>query len=1242
MYLKRLELYGFKSFADRTRLEFGPGITAIVGPNGSGKSNLVDAVRWVLGEQSARQLRGSRMEDVIFAGTATRKGVGLAEVVLVLDNEDGRLPIDYTEVTVARRVDRAGGSDYLLNGQRVRLRDVQELLYDTAIGREAYSVVGQGKIDEILSARDEDRRGLLEEAAGITRFKVRKKEALRRLEDAEHRLLRLGDILRELEDRLDGLTEQARRAHLYRQWRDELVDLEARMVTAQAVQAQRRLADHARRLEAVRQQVAAARRRLEEAGAARDALRAQVRHQEQQVEAAQAALAEAERALEAVRTRLAVLDERAAQLASREQELGRRAEELAAQRQAGAAGAEEAARRHQALLAELEAARQAEQEARSAVAEAGAAVARAEEALAAAREAHLEALQELSRLRNEQQARQREQAQAAQRAERLRQRLEGLEAEARRLAEEEAAVEAELERLAAAAAEAARREEAARRALEAAQAEARAAGREAQQLRQQAGEASSRLRVLEEMEREHEGFFAGVRAVLAGRDGGDPAYREVIGAVAELIQVEPRLERAVEVALGPALQHLITRTAAGAEAAIEALKRARAGRATFLPLDTIRPSAPADADRRLDHQPGAVAWGIDAVRFDPALRPALANLLGRILIAEDLPAARRLAAASGYRYRIVTLEGDVIHPGGAMTGGHDSRRQESAGLLARRRQVEALRQRVQQLAGALEQVEDRRRRAEDAAARAAADLEAARQQRQQGAVSRARLEQQRQAAAQQRQRLERTMADVQSELEELAVPARDGGGPAPDQVEAAEARAREAAAAVAAAETALQQARARRDQVTGDLARATARVEGLTREGRLLAEQLVRARQEARRLELDEDRRREEAAQLAREQAEVAAQRQRLQEAVAEGEARVAACRQALAEAREARARLAARLDAVEGESVAARAELDRLSDELRRLEVEAARLESERDRLVARLAEDFGVQEVPDEPPAGWQEGERRVAELRRRMAALGEVNLAAVEEHERVCQRYAFLERQYRDLQQAREALRAVLAEMDREMERIFRVTYERLRAEFRQVFRELFGGGHADLILGEGDALEAGVQVVAQPPGKKLQHLSLLSGGERALTAIALLLALIRVKPTPFCLLDEIDAALDDRNVDRFARYLRRFSGTQFIVITHQKGTMAAADTLYGVTMPESGVSRVVSVRLAEVAAAGEGEGRGAVPGAAGSEREARRPAGAEEQAGGTAPGREEAGRGPSPAGATRQGAMEVAGD
>ncbi|HEY8487726.1 MAG TPA: chromosome segregation protein SMC, partial [Thermaerobacter sp.] len=1155
MYLKRLELYGFKSFADRTRLEFGPGVTAIVGPNGSGKSNLVDAVRWVLGEQSARQLRGNKMEDVIFAGTATRKGVGLAEVVLVLDNEDGRLPIDYSEVTVARRVDRAGGSDYLLNGQRVRLRDVQELLYDTAIGREAYSVVGQGKIDEILSARDEDRRGLLEEAAGITRFKMRKKEALRRLEDAEHRLLRLGDILRELEDRLDGLTDQARRAHLYRQWRDELAELEARMVTAQAVQAQRRLDEQARRLEGVRQQLAAARARLVTAEASRDRLRAQARAQEERLEAARAALAEAERALEGVRTRLAVLEERATHLEERQRQLARRATELAGQRAAQVAGAEEAARRHQALVAELEAARREEAQARTAVDEAARALEAAEAALAAAREAHLEALQEASRLRNEQQARQRERAQAAQRAQRLRDRLAGLEAEAARLAEAERAAGAELERLAAAAAEAGRQEEDARRALAAAQEEARAAARDAQQLRQQAGEAGSRLRVLEEMERDHEGFFAGVRAVLAGRDAGEPAFRDVVGAVAELIRVEPHLERAVEVALGPGLQNLITRTAAGAEAAIEALKRARAGRATFLPLDTIRPAAPAEADRHLDRQPGAVAWAIDAVQFDPSLRPALAHLLGRILIAEDLPAARRLAAASGQRYRIVTLDGDVIHPGGAMTGGHDNRRQESAGLLARRRQVEALRARIEQLAAALAQAEERRRRAEEAASRAAAALEEARRRRQQEAVARARLEQQRQAAAQQRRQVEATALDLQAELDELA----SAAGPeeaAAGQVEAAEERARQAAAAVAAAEAAVREARARRDEAAAALARATARVEGLAREGRLLAEQAQRARQETERLDAEAARWQEEAGRLERERAELGDQREQLQVAAAEHEARVDACRQDVEAARQERDRLAAQLEAVEGEVVAARAELDRLAEDLRRLEVEAARLETERDRLVARLAEDYGVQEVPDEPPPGWQEGERRVAELRRRMAALGEVNLAAVEEHERVCQRYAFLEQQYRDLQQAREALRTVLAEMDREMERIFRVTYERLRVEFRQVFRELFGGGHADLVLGEGDALEAGVQVVAQPPGKRLQHLSLLSGGERALTAIALLLALIRVKPTPFCLLDEIDAALDDRNVDRFARYLRRFTGTQFIVITHQKGTMAAA--------------------------------------------------------------------------------------
>ncbi|PZN09617.1 MAG: chromosome segregation protein SMC [Bacillota bacterium] len=1203
MYLKRLELYGFKSFADRTRLEFGPGITAIVGPNGSGKSNLVDAVRWVLGEQSARQLRGSRMEDVIFAGTETRKGVGLAEVVLVLDNEDGRLPVEFSEVTIARRVDRAGGSDYLLNGTRVRLKDVQELLYDTAIGREAYSIVGQGKIDEVLSARDEDRRGLIEEAAGIVRYKARRREALRRLEEAEQRLVRLRDILRELDDRLAGLTEQAKKAHIYRQLRAELVELETRLYAAQAREAERRLEERRRAAEAVRREAEALRSELEAVEAERSARRREAQEREGALEAARTALLEAERLLESLRTRDAVLAERSTQLAEQEQRLRSQLDELKRRLVEQSSSGRQVEERLAALERELAAAREERAQREREREACRQAVEKAEGALASAREELFAALQQASALRNERQARERERAQAEQRGKRLAERARQLGEERQRLRQEMEAAARRVLDLAAEAEVAAAEERRWQEGRQAARAEAAEAARRVQRLRQQLGETRSRLRLLEEMRREHEGFFEGVRAVLAGRDAGDPAFAEVRGAVAELIRVDPRLERAIEVALGPALQHVVTETAAGAERAIEALKRARAGRATFLPLDTIRPGEPRPEDRGLARQPGAVSWAIDAVEFDPSLRPAMANLLGRILIAADLPAARRLAALSGYRYRIVTLEGDVVHPGGAMTGGHERRRREAPGLLGRERQIESLRQQLDEIARQLQEAEEARRAAEEQAIRAEARIEELRGLRHRREVARAEVEQARAAAARQLARVEASLAEVQAELDDLArAGAPQAEAAIAEQLAAAEERRRAAEEGVAKAEAVLAAARADLERASAAAAQAAARCDTLARERALVAEQAERARRDGGRLAAEVERLQAEVARLAGERHSLAGEREGLAAQQERQAAEVAARREELARLLEARDRAAQRAEELEGRAEEARRRLDRLGERLRHLEVEVARLESERDRLRARLVEEYGVHALDaagadQEGVQNWQAAERRARELRRRMAELGDVNLAAVEEHERVCERYAFLERHCQDLERAREDLRAVIAEMDREMERLFRVAYDRLREEFRKVFRELFGGGHADLVLGEGDALEAGVQIVAQPPGKKLQHLSLLSGGERALTAIALLLALIRVKPTPFCLLDEIDAALDDRNVERFARYLRRFTDTQFIVITHQKATMAAADTLYGVTMPESGVSRIVSVRLADVAAGGEASAAGATTGGGG---------------------------------------------
>lgn len=1214
---------GFKSFPDRTLIEFGPGITGIVGPNGSGKSNVTEAIRWVLGEQSARALRGGRMEDVIFAGTQTRKPLGIAEVSLTFDNTSRLLPIDFSEVTVTRRIDRSGEGEYAINGAPCRLKDVLDLFADTGLGRDGYFSVGQGRIDEVLSHRPEDRRGLFEEAAGIVRYKVRKREALRKLEETEAALARVGDVLAELSSQAAQLGAQAERARQYLAYRDECQALELKGLLAAIAAAEANLERIRGELVACRDAQAALAAQVAVAEAAQEQDRAQLQELEGEVGGLQARLLElsdrrsrAEGQRDVSRERAAAVARQIERAAQEEADLRARLARLEAEREQTAARRAEIEAETARLAAEADAAEAAAAQAASAMAAAeenaeqirkrAAEIARRiadrEGWLGSGERGSGETHARLERSRGELAKVNAERAQAEAAWQEARDRLDALDTARDRLvgAWEQAKVarEAQVQKLA-------------------------AAERRERQAQADLAAAESRLRVLSDLHRDREGFQRGVRALLQAAEHDPDLRRGLIGVVAELLSAPRELEHAIETALGPALQNVVTAAAADAQRAIQWLKTTGAGRVTFLPLDTVRPNLPRPGEWQGLDAPGVIGPALGLVRFDDSIRPAIAFLLGRTVVCKDLRAALALGRRNEFRFRVVTIDGELVNAGGSITGGasiRPGRREESlaarqtaaarepgaragiaigsdereGGLLARERQRQELAARVEELRGALEA--------------AVADLEAAkaelrrldqvlgqsREELHRLEVQRAELDKDRTRHFEEVARLGELAGRLQLEQVELAAQLAGGSRLAEQwrrelaslQAEAAEADAR-LADAVATSRAAAE----RRDAA---LAAATAAKVALASARQALAGvDADEARHAAERgelndlLELNRAERERLAAEMRAHEAEVS----RLAGQVESLGGEVRELTEELERRQAGRQALAAATTRRERELKALRRQTAELGERIGALEREEARLDAQVASADERLRHEFGCDRAGAAERAARApevlDADARIAELRLLMDGLEPVNLAAVDDYAAACERRDFLAAQQADLEAAKDALHRAIGDLDQRMRQRFEGAFSAIRAEFQQLFTRFFGGGRADLVLGDGDPLETGIEIVAQPPGKKLQSLSLLSGGERALTAIALIFAMLRVKPAPFCVLDEIEAALDEVNVVRFARVLREFGETgQFIVVTHQKGTMTAADRLYGVTMEEQGVSRLVSVRLAHARDAAAG--------------------------------------------------------
>ena len=1180
MYLKALEIQGFKSFPEKTRLSFEKDITVIVGPNGSGKSNISDALLWVMGEQKSRMLRGGKMEDVIFGGTEKRGAMGFAQVTLILDNSSRILNVDSDEVSIARRYYRSGDSEYYINREQVRLRDVSELLMDTGLGSDGYSIIGQGRISEIVSAKSTDRRDIFEEAAGISRFRHRKDESERKLQRTEENLLRIGDKISELELQVEPLRRQSETAKKYLLLRDELrvQEVSLWMSNLDRLQEQSEIL----RADCLRAQTdcTAARSEQDRLYAESERLAERMRRTDVQSEEQrtllrqnESAAAEAESDMAVLRTTLANNEDTLLRLQREIGEQDDRSHSLKDQVKAhkdriGAINDERAE-----LEAQLTELHRREEENTAGMDEQNRRLSEAMRREAELNAALTENRTAIAMLRETQNALALRETQAG---------------EERHVAEEKSA-EAGRKLLQA--------KEEWNAALEAARSlENVIAGhtmlmgsREShtEELKKRETELTvelrsceSRIGLLSELEKNMEGFAKATRIVM--QEAARGVLRGIRGPVGQVIRVEDRYALAVETALGSAVGHVLVDTQDDGKAAIELLKKRDGGRTTFLPIDTMRPA-------RLSGEPtgenGYVGVCADLVETDSRYAGVIANLLGRTAVAETLSDAVAIARRHKNGFRIVTLDGQLLNAGGSMTGGSAAR---NTGILSRANELKRLGTDRQRLQKQLEDVSAAASEAQRELEKARYDLNTARDELARSRQECARLE----GVTAQAQLLWDTSEEA---LEALDEEERTSAGRRRENEE----RISDLSAAVTGAEEELTSLRRelelhsaeteslsqRRRELEESFASVRARMASLDGEKNTVYLAISQLQELLAQLESDSVQRRSAIDAVNEKNRQLTDQQQVLQQRLEGLRRQIDEIGERIRSLNESKLELEGRRGAADKAAQEKNRELLELERTSAALEQKRLAAEMEEKQIVDKLWDSYELSrteaQAVRQPVENMAKTSRQVAELRRGISALGTPNLGAIDEYKRVSERYEFLSGQRSDVEKARSEILDIISEITAQMEEIFLREVRQIDEAFRQIFVELFGGGRASVTLeDENDVLNCGIDIRIQPPGKAVSNISLLSGGEKAFVAIALYFAIIRVRPTPFCVMDEIESALDEENVARFAAYMRRMCGkTQFIAITHRRGTMEEADQLYGVTMQEKGVSTVLSMDMEE---------------------------------------------------------------
>ncbi|ASN05755.1 chromosome segregation protein SMC [Virgibacillus necropolis] len=1179
MYLKRLESIGFKSFAERIQVDFVPGVTAVVGPNGSGKSNITDAIRWVLGEQSAKSLRGSKMEDIIFQGSDTRRALNVAEVSLVLDNNDQAVPLDYEEVSITRRVYRSGDSEFYINKQSCRLKDIIDLFMDSGLGREAFSIISQGKVEEILSSKAEERRTIFEEAAGVLKYKQRKKKAEYKLAETQENLNRVEDIIHEIEQQLGPLQEQAETAKKYNQAREQLKQQEISLMITEIEQLHSEWQQVLDELEKEKTNELAIKTAVQKEEANLEVERSKINALDDEIEQIQAGLLDITQKLEQFEGKKHVLQERMkhfeenkTKLETDKQAMEQRISQLKEELQQEKEKYETVTKERNTVkkkVSQLEKQLTVDKESIA-------------DQIEELKSEYIEYLNSRAANRNEQQSIEQQINQLLVKKQKQEDKNSDTVKTREELEKDKSSIAKRLNKLQKNYSSDEKEIKKIKDTLSKEKSEYQELQLKLNQGFQYIEKMKSRKEMLEEMKEDFQGFFHGVKAVLKARE--ENKLTKIHGAVIELIDVPKKYVNAIETVLGGQAQHVVVDEDHAAREAIKWLKDTNKGRATFLPLKSIQPRFISEnVLAQLKDQTGFIGVASKLVKCNSTHQRAIEHLMGHVIIAKSLKEANEIAKLVMRKFRIVTLDGDVVNPGGSMSGGAIkktnqslfTRDQDLQGITEKlaefqqrtvlfEEKVQAAKESIDRNEENLEKMQERFRGSNQALQDKKAaynqvemrlntvnnNLALYDQDKKQFETEESELTDRRNFLSEELSKIENEIAGIQQKIDELG-----------EQ------------------ESKLKE---NKEQVQHDfhqnqilLAELEERVKNQRGKTKALTEEIELGSQQ-----FDDHRDKLQELIDLKENEVTEAQ---VTDHIANYQAEKEKITNDIQEKRRNRSNLTQFVQDAERELREQNRSYQAIARQIQEKEVKSNRLDVELENHLTHLQSEYML--TYERAKASYNKTDDlkktkiSVQQIKKSIEDLGAVNLGAIDEYDRIMERFTFLSEQKDDLVHAKETMFSAIAEMDEEMQKRFETTFTQIKDEFGIVFKELFGGGHAELKLTDPkNILETGVDIIAQPPGKKLQHLGLLSGGERALTAIALLFAILRVRPVPFCVLDEVEAALDEANVMRFAKYVKMYSkNTQFIVITHRKGTMEEADVLYGVTMQESGVSRLVSVRL-----------------------------------------------------------------
>ena len=1183
MYLKRLELQGFKSFADKTVLEFMPGITSVIGPNGSGKSNIADAIRWILGEQSMKSLRGSKSLDIIFSGTQNRKSLGFAEGSLVFDNTDGSLPIEYTEVTITRKLYRSGETGYYINKVPCRLKDVLELFMDTGIGKDGYSIIGQGKIDEILSNKSEDRRNIFEEAAGIVKYRARKQESEKKLERTKLNLLRINDILSEIEGNIEPLKVSAEKAKKYLNLREELKNIEIGLFIYNIEKYKKDLEEIVKDEEIYKTQSEEEETKMERVKALKEELKSQIDEITNRIEEMSNIGFESQKEIEMLNSDISVAKTR---IENNNENTARYEKEI-----------EEAKEKLKNLKEEMEQKKQKKDSLKENKAKFQKELEEKEEELRkiteklSSKELEIEGYktkvsentdkkyelqgdvhaEEINFENFEKRERQigGEIASNISELDSTRMQKEDISKEFYEIDSKRNKIVKSLEEVNSKKEEADKKIKLYESNINAYQSEKRIK--------------ESRLKFLEETEREKEGYIKSVKSLLKDCENIKELGKGMHGVLANIIEVPEEYQTAIEMCLGASLQNIVTDTEEDAKRLVEHLRKNNLGRASFLPISSVRGKK---LDRIRGKEPGVIGIASDLIKYNKKYEQIVTNLLGRTVIVNNMDTAIKLAKQNGYSFRIITVEGDIINPSGAITGGSVAKK--TVNILGRGREIEKLQKEIKALEEKIKKQEQEKKEYEDSIEDIFEEAGSLEKELQEIDITYATEKQKLVSIEENISKVEQRVNKLKEEKEKLK---------------------EEKENAIKNKETIQEEI----DKLTEDTEKLTNVIQeyaNLNKDNQKYVDDLnfditnlkisvssfdesessIEELQE--RINLDVENTKQSIENKTRQIEEIKQDNVTLNESIKDTEEKIEKIKEEVKnsgskveELKQNRIDKNERLKKVEDEINDKFKVIEDLKAQIVKIDVKKTKIEDDINGIINKMWEEYELtpNNVQDcRRPENVAATQKQVNNLRKELKELGSVNVDAIEEYKNMKERYDFMCEQRVDLEDTMAKLRKIIADMTQTMKEQFKTQFDLINKNFQEVFRELFGGGNASLKLeDENNILECGIEINVQPPGKKLQNMMLLSGGEKAFTAIALLFAILKINPAPFCVLDEIEAALDDVNVYRFADYLKKFSrDTQFLVITHRKGTMEAADTVYGVTMEEKGISKLLSMKLAEV--------------------------------------------------------------